>query len=49
MRSLGEAGELEPETNSFLLENDIDSGDFPQSVLDCLPQDFPWSIPRVSL
>ena len=31
-RSLGEAGDIEPETEGFLIENGIDSGDFPSEV-----------------
>lgn len=46
-RSMGEAGEIEPETESFLIENDIDSGDFSPDVLECLPQKTPWTIPQV--
>ena len=49
MRSLGEAGEIEPETESFLIENDIDYGDFPSEVLDCLPKNCPWIIPKVGI
>lgn len=47
MRSLGEAGEIEPETESFLLDNDIDYSEFSADVLECLPKDLPWSIPEV--
>jgi len=47
MRSLGEAGEIEPETESFLLENEIDSGEFPSEALDCLPKSLPWTVPKV--
>ena len=49
MRSLGEAGEIEPETESFLLENEIDSGDFTPEALDCLPKNLPWTLPEVWL
>ncbi|XP_028393112.1 DIS3-like exonuclease 2 [Dendronephthya gigantea] len=48
-RSLGEAGEIEPETDSLLLINDIDSSPFSQEVLDCLPKDLPWKIPEKEL
>ena len=48
-RSLGEAGEIEPETDSILLINDIDSSSFTQEVLDCLPKDLPWKIPSEEL
>ena len=48
-RSLGEAGEIEPETDSLLLINDIDSSPFSQEVLDCLPKCLPWKIPQKEL
>ena len=48
-RSLGEAGEIEPETDSILLVNDIDSSPFSQEVLDCLPKELPWKIPEEEL
>ena len=44
---MGEAGEIEPETESFLIENEIDFAEFPPEVLECLPQEKPWSIPQV--
>ena len=31
-RSLGEAGEIEPETEGMLIENGIDFDEFPQEV-----------------
>ena len=33
-RSLGEAGEIEPETEGILMENGIDATDFTESVSD---------------
>ncbi|XP_062504262.1 DIS3-like exonuclease 2 isoform X2 [Corticium candelabrum] len=45
-RSLGEAGEIEPETEGFLVEHGIDSEDFSLEVLDCLPKNLPWTIPE---
>ena len=48
-RSLGEAGEIEPETDSILLINKIDTSPFCQEVLDCLPKDLPWKIPQEEL
>ena len=48
-RSLGEAGEIEPETEGILMEHGVDSSDFPQPAIDCLPQvsdDNPWQIPE---
>ena len=47
LRSMGEAGEIEPETESFLIENDIEFGEFPPEALDCLPKQTPWTIPQV--
>ena len=47
LRSMGEAGEIEPETESFLIENDIDFEEFPPEALDCLPKQAPWTIPQV--
>jgi len=32
VRSLGEAGEIEPETEGMLIENGIDYDEFPQEV-----------------
>ncbi|KAI0221721.1 DIS3-like exonuclease 2 [Lamellibrachia satsuma] len=44
-RSLGEAGEIEPETEGILIENGIDYGDFPPQALNDLPKNLPWRIP----
>ncbi|KAL8568097.1 hypothetical protein ACOMHN_000321 [Nucella lapillus] len=48
-KSLGEAGQLEPETEAILLENNIDTSDFSDEVLACLPEETPWTIPREEL
>lgn len=48
-RSLGEAGEIEPETEGILLEYGIDSGPFSDEALACLPQETPWKIPDKEL
>jgi len=32
MRSLGEAGEIEPETEGILIENDVDYSEFTEEV-----------------
>ena len=32
-RSLGEAGEIEPETEGMLIENGVDFDEFPQQVM----------------
>ena len=44
MRSLGEAGHIEPETESILLCNDIDSSPFSEKVLRCLPNGKKWKV-----
>ncbi|KAK7481369.1 hypothetical protein BaRGS_00027325 [Batillaria attramentaria] len=44
-RSLGEAGEIDPQTEALLIENDVDDSEFSEQVLQCLPQELPWSIP----
>ena len=48
-RSLGEAGEIEPETEGILLEYGIDSGPFSDEALACLPLETPWKIPEQEL
>ncbi|KAK7093416.1 hypothetical protein V1264_007176 [Littorina saxatilis] len=48
-RSLGEAGQVEPETEALLIENDVDCSEFSDEVLECLPQDLPWTIPAKEL
>ncbi|CAC5394876.1 DIS3L2 [Mytilus coruscus] len=46
MRSLGEAGEIEPETEGILIENDVDYSEFTEEMLSTLPvQTLPWQIP----
>jgi DIS3-like exonuclease 2 len=45
MRSLGEAGEIEPTTEGILFEYGVDTSDFSEEVLGCLPKNLPWSIP----
>ena len=45
-RSLGEAGEIEPETDGILLVNNIDTSPFSNEVLACLPKESPWRIPQ---
>lgn len=44
-KSLGQAGEIEPETEGMLIEYEVDFSDFSDEVLDCLPKDLPWMIP----
>ncbi|KAE8291272.1 DIS3-like exonuclease 2 [Larimichthys crocea] len=44
-KTLGQAGEIEPETEGILIEYDIDFSEFSDEVLNCLPKDLPWSIP----
>ncbi|XP_074545073.1 DIS3-like exonuclease 2 [Halichoeres trimaculatus] len=44
-KTLGQAGEIEPETEGILTEYDVDSSEFSDEVLDCLPNNLPWTIP----
>ncbi|NXU54494.1 DI3L2 exonuclease, partial [Turnix velox] len=44
-KSLGQAGEIEPETEGILTEYGVDFSDFPPEALACLPQSLPWVIP----
>ncbi|XP_041848575.1 DIS3-like exonuclease 2 [Melanotaenia boesemani] len=44
-KTLGQAGEIEPETEGILIEYDVDFSDFSDEVLDCLPKNLPWTIP----
>ncbi|XP_023580281.1 DIS3-like exonuclease 2 [Trichechus manatus latirostris] len=45
-KSLGQAGEIEPETEGILTEYGVDFSDFSSEVLKCLPQNLPWTIPQ---
>lgn len=45
-KSLGQAGEIEPETEGILTEYGVDFSDFPSEVLECLPRNLPWTIPQ---
>ncbi|XP_037704400.1 DIS3-like exonuclease 2 isoform X1 [Choloepus didactylus] len=45
-KSLGQAGEIEPETEGILTEYGVDFSDFSSEVLECLPRGLPWTIPR---
>ena len=49
VKQLGDIGEIEPETEGFLAEYNIDDGPFPEEALGCLPKDLPWTIPREEL
>ncbi|KAG5286010.1 hypothetical protein AALO_G00009990 [Alosa alosa] len=44
-KTLGQAGEIEPETEGILMEYDVDFSEFSDDVLACLPQALPWTIP----
>ncbi|NWS76230.1 DI3L2 exonuclease, partial [Crotophaga sulcirostris] len=44
-KSLGQAGEIEPETEGILMEYGVDFSDFSPEALECLPQNLPWVIP----
>ncbi|KAM4868026.1 DIS3-like exonuclease 2 isoform X2 [Urocitellus parryii] len=48
-KSLGQAGEIEPETEGILTEYGVDFSDFSSEVLECLPQSLPWTIPPEEL
>ncbi|XP_042573567.1 DIS3-like exonuclease 2 isoform X2 [Cyprinus carpio] len=48
-KTLGQAGEIEPETEGIMTEYDVDFSEFLEEVLNCLPQDLPWSIPAHEL
>lgn len=48
-RSLGEAGEIEPETDGILMVNGIDWSPFSPEVLACLPKESPWKIPQYEI
>ncbi|XP_030629597.1 DIS3-like exonuclease 2 [Chanos chanos] len=48
-KSLGQAGEIEPETEAILTEYDVDFSEFSEEVLACLPQALPWTIPPEEL
>ncbi|XP_064313553.1 DIS3-like exonuclease 2 isoform X1 [Phalacrocorax carbo] len=43
-KSLGQAGEIEPETEGILTEYGVDFSDFSSEALECLPQSLPWVI-----
>ncbi|ESO12803.1 hypothetical protein HELRODRAFT_63728, partial [Helobdella robusta] len=49
IRNVGNYGEIEPETQAILFENNIDFSDFSEEVLSCLPADLPWKIPEEEL
>ncbi|KAK6965281.1 DIS3-like exonuclease 2 [Biomphalaria glabrata] len=44
-KSLGEAGQIEPETEAMLIELDVDDTPFSDKVIECLPQNLPCTIP----
>uniref|UniRef100_A0A8C7YAM9 DIS3-like exonuclease 2 n=1 Tax=Oryzias sinensis TaxID=183150 RepID=A0A8C7YAM9_9TELE len=48
-KTLGQAGEIEPETEGILTEHSVDFSDFTPEVLECLPQPRPWCIPPEEL
>lgn len=49
MKSLGQAGVIEPETEAMLMEYDVDYSEFTDEVLSCLPKGRPWTIPPEEL
>ncbi|NXY73949.1 DI3L2 exonuclease, partial [Glareola pratincola] len=48
-KSLGQAGEIEPETEGILTEYGVDFSDFSPEALACLPQSLPWVISPAEL
>ncbi|XP_071422650.1 DIS3-like exonuclease 2 isoform X2 [Pithys albifrons albifrons] len=48
-KSLGQAGEIEPETEGILMEYGVDFSDFSPEALECLPQNLPWVISQEEL
>ncbi|XP_012583594.1 PREDICTED: DIS3-like exonuclease 2 [Condylura cristata] len=48
-KSLGQAGDIEPETEGILTEYGVDFADFSAEVLGCLPKVLPWTIPPAEL
>ena len=48
MKSIGQAGDVEPETEAILFANDIKDEEFPQVALDELGIQLPWQLPAVS-
>ncbi|XP_049603027.1 DIS3-like exonuclease 2 isoform X2 [Syngnathus scovelli] len=48
-KTLGQAGEIEPETEGILIEYDVDFSEFSDKVIDCLPKNLPWNIPPEEL
>ncbi|XP_024129553.1 DIS3-like exonuclease 2 isoform X1 [Oryzias melastigma] len=48
-KTLGQAGEIEPETEGILTEHGVDFSDFSGEVLECLPSGKSWSIPPEEL
>ena len=49
IKQLGDCGDIEPETEGFLAEYNVDDGPFPEEALACLPTDLPWKIPAEEL
>ncbi|CAL1301213.1 unnamed protein product [Larinioides sclopetarius] len=45
IKCLGNSGDVEVETEGILVENAVDFSDFPNEVLDCLPQEPDWHVP----
>ncbi|XP_056421507.1 DIS3-like exonuclease 2 isoform X2 [Hyla sarda] len=44
MKSLGQAGDIEPETEGILTEYGVDFSEFSNNELQCLPKNLPWTI-----
>ncbi|RVE61474.1 hypothetical protein OJAV_G00171020 [Oryzias javanicus] len=48
-KTLGQAGEIEPETEGILIEHGVDFSDFSDEVLECLPSKKKYEIPPEEL
>ncbi|KAG8198903.1 hypothetical protein JTE90_015115 [Oedothorax gibbosus] len=45
IKGLGNSGDVEAQTEGILVENSVDYEEFPEAVLECLPQE-EWKIPK---
>nr|XP_026694724.1 DIS3-like exonuclease 2 [Ciona intestinalis] len=45
-QSIGEIGQIEPETTRILIDHEVDFSEFSNAVNQCLPSDLPWTIPQ---
>ena len=47
VRSIGEGGQIEPETEAILLANDIVDEEIADSAVESIKVPMPWSVPEV--